>query len=76
LSAVVAAGKSADMRDQFALVSIENGLHRTLGYHIDSGLDAATANALPRQPLTSLFDRVAGIALSGANKGVRMAASA
>ena len=37
LADVEIAGVQCDLRDQFVLVSIENGIHQTKGYHLDTG---------------------------------------
>jgi hypothetical protein len=59
LKEVVVGGQELDLTSEIVLVSIENGLHQTQGYHVDTRLDAVEANALPQQPLTSLFDKFA-----------------
>lgn len=74
LAEVMVDGVSHDLSNEVVLVSIENGLHRSLGYHVDTALTAAHANALPPQPLASLFDKFAEAALQGAKKAERSAA--
>lgn len=58
-------GVPIDLSAEFVLVSIENAVHRTLGYHVDTALRAEDVRALPLLPLSGLFDRVAEAALAG-----------
>ncbi len=51
LAAVTAAGTRIDLREDLVLVSIENGLHRTTGYHVDTGLSPGEAAAASPMPL-------------------------
>ncbi|HKX78526.1 MAG TPA: hypothetical protein VJM34_08405 [Novosphingobium sp.] len=54
-------GRKIDMRDEIVLVSIENGIHQTIGYHIDTAMPIGSAKGeRPRIPLTSIFDRMRG----------------
>jgi hypothetical protein len=50
-------GKPFDFSADVALVSIENGIHRTIGYYVDTGMTLAQAPSGPI-PLTTLYDRV------------------
>ncbi len=74
LDEVVHDGEAVSIADQIVLVSIENGLHRTLGYHVDSGIDAVLANAMPPQPLSSLFPKFSDLALEASGEMKRNAA--
>ena len=58
-------GVSVDLSADFVLVSIENAVHRTLGYHVDTALRADDVRSLPPLPLAGLFDRIAEAALAG-----------
>jgi hypothetical protein len=49
--------------DDVALVSIENGIHSTIGYHFDTGLPAGTRADEPSDallPLTHIFQKILG----------------
>jgi len=74
LTEVTHDGKVVNIADQIVLVSIENGLHRTLGYHVDCGISAACANAMPPQPLSTLFTKLCDLALEANGKMKRDAA--
>lgn len=58
LKDVTYGNRSVDLGAEVVLVSIENGIHRTIGYHIDSARPAAGG---PRRkiPLTRVFDTMA-----------------
>lgn len=49
----------------FVLASIENGVHSTDGYHLDTGVTASTSGGKSTTPLASLFDKVVDLALAG-----------
>ncbi len=74
LAEVTFNGTTYDLSDEIVLVSIENGLHSTVGYHVDTAFTAAHANSLPPQPLASLFSKFAEAALQGVRKANRPAA--
>jgi hypothetical protein len=74
LAEVTVGGATYDLSGEIVLVSIENGLHRTLGYHVDTALTAASANSLPPQPLATLFSKFAEAALQGIHSMERPAA--
>lgn len=58
---VICDGQVLDMRNEIVLVSIENGIHQTIGYHIDTDVaKRAGESERPRIPLTSIFDRMCG----------------
>lgn len=48
-------GATFDLSDEVALVSIENGIHQTIGYHVDTAVRAGDGGG--RIPLASLFDK-------------------
>jgi hypothetical protein len=55
--AVTANGAPLDLADEVALVSIENGLHQTIGFHLDSAIPAGGGG--PKQiPLTDVFHKM------------------
>ena len=58
LTRVTHEGRSFDMSDEVALVSIENGIHRTIGFHVDTG---DSAGAQDEVPLAALHDKILGI---------------
>ena len=69
LSDVKVDGVSHDLSDEIVLVSIENGIHQTIGFHVDTAI-ARTAPAVagakrPRIRLTELFGRMRDAALAG-----------
>lgn len=47
-----------NMRDEIVLVSIENGIHQTIGYHIDTAMQRVEGDAPVRVPLTTIFDKM------------------
>ena len=49
----------------FVLASIENGIHSTVGYHLDTGLSAGQPDGRAIIPLPSLFDKLVDLALAG-----------
>lgn len=52
--AVTVAGTPVDLEADVALVSIENGLHQTIGYHLDSDVLAGSPGP-ERIPLTDIY---------------------
>lgn len=58
-------GVSGDYSDQFVLVSIENAIHQTIGYHVDSRI--ANSGEVRQIPLTEVHSRLqqAGLAELG-----------
>jgi len=64
LSSVDIDGIAHDMQDEFVLVSIENGVHQTRGYHLDTGI---TNSGEPVQiSLTEVHQRLIAAALHNA----------
>jgi hypothetical protein len=57
LGAVTINGASGDYRSEFVLVSIENGIHRTVGYHLDSSIKK-TSDEPVNIPLTEIHHRL------------------
>jgi hypothetical protein len=53
---VIVDGRTENLEQTVSLVSIENGIHRTIGYHVDTGIGKGVANA--RIPLTEVFERM------------------
>jgi hypothetical protein len=51
-----------DMTDDVALVSIENGIHSTIGYHLDTAVPATAEQDEGPMPLPRLFDKIVRIA--------------
>lgn len=49
-----------DIRDDITLVSIENGIHQTIGFHIDTGIKTSEAPS-ETIPLGSIFEKTIGI---------------
>lgn len=56
-----------DYRDMFTLVSIENGVHQTLGYHIDSGVSKEGGRI--QIPLAEVYERLFDAAIEGMGVG-------
>ena len=50
-------GRTFDLTKEVALVSIENGLHRTIGFHIDTAISARGNGEIKTIPLTDIFIR-------------------
>jgi exopolysaccharide biosynthesis WecB/TagA/CpsF family protein len=48
-------GRTFDLTKEVALVSIENGLHRTTGFHIDTAISARGNGEIETIPLTDIF---------------------
>lgn len=65
-------GQSADYSEKFVLVSIENGIHQTIGYHIDTGVPRK-GDAV-RVPLTDVHQRLLDAASALARPPVAQAA--
>ncbi|UUL82177.1 hypothetical protein [Sphingomonas qomolangmaensis] len=61
LAEVTADGRTFDIADEISLVSIENGIHQTIGYHIDTAVPRRAADTPARIPLTSVFARTLAI---------------
>ena len=56
LRSIDVGGKKVDFSSELALVSIENAIHQTTGYFVDSGVSRGT---LPAEiPLTGVFSRL------------------
>ena len=58
LREVIVDGQTQDLEQAVSLVSIENGIHRTIGYHIDTGILAGERGANPQIPLTEVFHQM------------------
>lgn len=56
--ALDARGVVVDLRDDVALVSIENGLHRTIGFHVDTNIPLRTRQKTPQIPLSSIHTKM------------------
>lgn len=54
----IAQGERIDITEEVALVSIENGLHQTIGYHIDTAIPADASLEPEQIPLTSIFSKM------------------
>src|SRR3546814_4848175 len=55
-------GRVGDHSGDFVLVSIENGIHQTIGYHLDTQV-ARTADEVSN-PLVDVFGRLTAAALA------------
>jgi len=58
LAKVKYGGRTIDLTDDVVLVSIENGLHRTTGFHIDTAIPAQARGDVISIPLTDVFARM------------------
>lgn len=63
-----------DLREHLALVSIENGIHQTIGYHLDSKREGNGETV--RIPLTEVHQRILAAVADGASKPAKATASA
>ncbi|WP_052223613.1 hypothetical protein [Novosphingobium malaysiense] len=68
LDAVSIGGVNGKHRGKFTLVSIENGVHQTIGYHIDSAIPSL-GNSI-RIPLTEVHERLYQAGLAAATDGM------
>lgn len=50
-------GREVDLSQHLVLVSIENAIHQTIGYHLDTGI-VANARGRARIPLSEVHDRL------------------
>lgn len=66
-------GKEQNLREKFVLVSIENGIHQTIGYHLDSRI-GKTADMATRIPLTEVHERLLAAAKAGIEPRIAKAA--
>lgn len=62
LKAITIDGAVTGLSDNLALVSIENGIHQTTGYYIDSAIPRGVGPS--EIPLTDVFDRLCQAALA------------
>ncbi len=51
-------GGEWDISEEVALVSIENGLHQTVGYHVDTAVPADDDTLPPTFPLAEIFSKI------------------
>lgn len=58
LGEVVVDGRIMDARESLVLVSIENGLHRPIGFHVDTHRPKTSDDAI-RIPLPEVFNQIA-----------------
>jgi hypothetical protein len=72
LSQSTVAGTAVDASNDLVLVSIENAIHQTIGYHIDLALPKGSGEA--EIPLTEVHSRLKSAALAGAAQPMAQAA--
>jgi hypothetical protein len=59
-------GNVTDLSEDIVLVSIENGLHQTTGYHMDSAIPVIPGTK-PSMPLKSIFQKIVDVFDGGAS---------
>lgn len=64
-------GRSVDVSDDVVLVSIENGLHRTIGFHVDTEVPAADAPDSTRIELREIFLKMTSAFQDAAHNSAR-----
>ena len=56
-STATVGNQTVDLSNDVVLVSIENGIHQSIGYHVDTGFKKQKGEDRRQIPLTSLYGK-------------------